>query len=136
MLKYYEGISILTSNRVGTFDEAFRSRIHIALHYEDLKPRSRRQTWSNFLARLEGTEEGENVDDIKDRLDELANHKLNGREIRNALSTARQLASHEGTKMCWEHLQLAIKTANDFGNYLKDFHGHSDCDWARETKKR
>ena len=71
MLEYYEGILILTSNRVGTFDEAFRSRVHIALHYEDLKPRSRRQIWSNFLARLEGTEEGENVDDIRDRLDEL-----------------------------------------------------------------
>ncbi|KAF2178654.1 P-loop containing nucleoside triphosphate hydrolase protein [Zopfia rhizophila CBS 207.26] len=136
MLEYYEGILILTSNRVGTFDEAFRSRIHIALHYEDLKPRSRRQIWSNFLARLEGTEEGENVDDIRDRLDELANHKLNGREIRNALSTARQLASHECKKMGWEHLELAIKTANDFGKYLRDFHGHSDRDWAREKKER
>lgn len=136
MLEYYEGILILTSNRVGTFDEAFRSRIHIALHYEDLKPRSRRQIWSNFLTRLEDTDEGENVDDIRDRLDELANHKLNGREIRNALSTARQLASHEGKKMSWEHLELAIKTANNFGKYLREFHGHSDRDWARETQKR
>lgn len=136
MLEYYEGILILTSNRVGTFDEAFRSRIHIALRYEDLKPRSRRQIWSNFLARLEGTEEGENVDDIRYRLDELANHKLNGREIRNALSTARQLASHECKKMGWEHLELAIKTANDFGKYLRDCHGHSDRDWARERKER
>jgi SpoVK/Ycf46/Vps4 family AAA+-type ATPase len=135
-LEYYEGILILTSNRVGTFDEAFRSRIHIALHYEDLKPRSRRQIWSNFLVRLEDTEEGENVGHIRDRLDELANHKLNGREIRNALSTARQLASYEGKVMGWGHLELAIKTANDFGTYLTDFHGHSDRDWARETKKR
>ncbi|KAJ4297912.1 hypothetical protein N0V90_005811 [Kalmusia sp. IMI 367209] len=136
MLEYYEGILILTSNRVGTFDEAFRSRIHIALHYEDLKPRSRKQIWSNFLGRLEDTEEGENVEDIRNRLDELANHKLNGREIRNALSTARQLASHEGKKMAWEHLQLAIRTANDFGKYLTEFHGHSDRDWARERKER
>ncbi|KAH7363703.1 hypothetical protein BKA66DRAFT_444623 [Pyrenochaeta sp. MPI-SDFR-AT-0127] len=136
MLEYYEGILILTSNRVGTFDEAFRSRIHIALHYEDLKPRSRRQIWLNFLARLEGTEDGDSVDEIKDRLDELANHKLNGREIRNALSTARQLASHEGRKMGWEHLELAIKTANKFGNYLRDVHGHSDRDWAKERKER
>ncbi|KAI9665897.1 MAG: hypothetical protein M1821_003832 [Bathelium mastoideum] len=136
MLEYYEGILILTSNRVGTFDEAFRSRIHIALHYEDLKPRARRQVWSNLLARLERTEEGENMDEIRDRLDELANHKLNGREIRNALSNARQLASHESKSMGLEHLELAIKTANDFGKYLRDFHGHSDNDWARETKKR
>jgi AAA+ superfamily predicted ATPase len=89
MLEYYEGILILTSSRVGTFDEAFRSRIHIALHYEDLKPRSRKTIWSNFLSRLEGTEVEENVAEIEERLDQLANHKLNGREIRNALATAR-----------------------------------------------
>ncbi|PMD29661.1 hypothetical protein L207DRAFT_474815 [Hyaloscypha variabilis F] len=136
MLEYYEGILILTSNRVGTFDDAFRSRIHIALHYEDLKPRSRKKIWSNFLTRLEDTEEGENVGEIKDRLDELAKHNLNGREIRNALSTARQLASHGGEKMNWEHLELAIKTANDFGSYLRDVHGHSDREWAREARTR
>ena len=79
---------------------------------------------------------GENVGEIKDRLDELAKHNLNGREIRNALSTARQLASHGGEKLRWEHLELAIKTANDFGRYLRDVHGHSDSEWARETRMR
>ncbi|KAI1254482.1 hypothetical protein MGN70_003886 [Eutypa lata] len=31
-LEYYDGVLILTSNRVGTFDEAFQSRIQLALH--------------------------------------------------------------------------------------------------------
>lgn len=133
MMEYYEGILILTSNRVGTFDEAFRSRINIALHYKDLKAPARKQIWSNFLSRLEDTEEGENVDEIKERLDELSKEELNGREIRNALSTARQLASHEGEKMEWKHLKLAIKTATDFGKYLEKFHGHSNREWLKET---
>ena len=30
VLEYYEGILILTSNRVGTFDEAFKSRIQLS----------------------------------------------------------------------------------------------------------
>jgi hypothetical protein len=136
MLEYYEGILILTSNRVGSFDEAFRSRINIALHYKDLNVRSRKQIWNNFLTRLELTDEGDNVERIRDRLDELAKHNINGREIRNALSTARQLVSYGGVKMDWEHLQLAIKTANDFGSYLKDVHGHSDREWAREARTR
>ena len=131
MLEYYEGILILTSNRVGSFDEAFRSHINIALHYEDLNLRSRKQIWINFLARLELTDEGDNVARIRDRVDELARHNINGREIRNALSTARQLASYGGVKMDWEHLQLAIKTANDFGKYLKDVHGQSGRSWAQ-----
>lgn len=31
MLEYYKGILFLTTNRIGTFDEAFKSRIHISL---------------------------------------------------------------------------------------------------------
>ena len=38
MLEYYEGILVLTSNRVGVFDEAFKSRIQLALHYPTLGP--------------------------------------------------------------------------------------------------
>jgi hypothetical protein len=38
--------------------------------------------------------------------------------------------------MRWEYLELAIKPANDFGNYLLGVHGHSDLEWAREARKR
>ncbi|OAL57158.1 P-loop containing nucleoside triphosphate hydrolase protein [Pyrenochaeta sp. DS3sAY3a] len=136
MLEYYEGILILTSNRVGIFDEAFRSRIHIALHYEDLKPRARKQIWLNFLTRLEDSDEGGGVEEIKARVDELARHQLNGREIRNAISTARQLASYEGKTMGWEHVELAITTADKFGTYLRNVHGHTDLEWAKEKGER
>ncbi|KAK7697667.1 hypothetical protein SLS64_013297 [Diaporthe eres] len=46
-LEYYDGILILTSNRVGTFDEAFKSRIQVAIHYESLTKKSRRAIWRN-----------------------------------------------------------------------------------------
>lgn len=32
-LEYYRGVLFLTTNRVQTFDAAFTSRIHVALHY-------------------------------------------------------------------------------------------------------
>jgi hypothetical protein len=38
MLKYYTGLLFLTSNHVGTFDEAFKSRIHISLYCESMYP--------------------------------------------------------------------------------------------------
>ncbi|OBT88775.1 hypothetical protein VE02_02394 [Pseudogymnoascus sp. 03VT05] len=43
VLEYYDGILILTSNRVGTFDEAFKSRIQLALHYDSLSYSQRKQ---------------------------------------------------------------------------------------------
>jgi hypothetical protein len=33
VLEYYNGLLFLTTNRVGTIDEAFKSRIHISLYY-------------------------------------------------------------------------------------------------------
>lgn len=33
VLKYYNGILFLTTNRVGTLDEAFKSRVHLSLYY-------------------------------------------------------------------------------------------------------
>lgn len=52
VLEYYEGILILTSNRVGTFDEAFKSCIQLSLHYENLGKRQCRKIWKNFLSHL------------------------------------------------------------------------------------
>ncbi|KAG8168142.1 hypothetical protein KVR01_003831 [Diaporthe batatas] len=136
-LEYYDGILILTSNRVGTFDEAFKSRIQVAIHYNNLTKKSRRAIWSNFLDMIdESPDEDANISELERRLDELAAHEMNGRQIRNALLTARQLAKHEGERLDWKHLSQAIKTASDFNKYLKTVKGHSDEQWAREEMLR
>lgn len=36
VLEYFTGMLFLTTNRVGAFDEAFKSRIHISLYYPPL----------------------------------------------------------------------------------------------------
>ncbi|KAG6353979.1 hypothetical protein INS49_004950 [Diaporthe citri] len=136
-LEYYDGILILTSNRVGTFDEAFKSRIQVAIHYESLTKKSRRAIWRNFFDMIEESEdEDANMAELERRLDELAAHEMNGRQIRNALLTARQLAKHEGERLDWKHLNQAMKTAADFNKYLKTVKGHSDDQWAREEMLR
>ena len=98
-LEYYEGILILTSNRVGTFDEAFKSGIQLALHYRNLDEAQRLQIWDNFITRLEKLEENADFNDIRANMHTLAAHRLNGRQIRNAISTARQLALFEKKTM-------------------------------------
>jgi hypothetical protein len=60
VLEYYEGILILTSCRFSSFDEAFKSRIKLALHYEVLSKTQRRKMWKNFLKRLRRLEEASN----------------------------------------------------------------------------
>lgn len=137
VLEYYEGILILTSNRVGTFDEAFKSRIQVAIHYQDLTRKSRKAIWGNFLQMLEDSpQENANIAELERRLDELAAEEMNGRQIRNALLTARQLAKHRDEVLDWRHLSQVIRTSAAFNKYIKTVKGHSDQQWAREEMLR
>ena len=89
LLEYYDGILILTTNRVGTFDEAFKSRIHLALRYDRLNEKQRAGIWRNLLNMLkdrtrdlaEAVKIGERVDtgDLFMNIDKLAREALNGR---------------------------------------------------------
>ena len=126
ILEYYDGILILTSNRVGMFDEAFKSRIQVALYYEKLNRSARRKIWQNFLEMLEEDEEDVNFEEIKLHLDELTEKDLNGRQIRNVLTTARQLAIFRNERLDWGHLEQALSVSADFSKYLDRIQGHTD----------
>jgi len=54
-----QGILFLTTNRVGTFDQAFRSRIHVSLYYPGLQKDATMQIWKMHLARTQALK-GEN----------------------------------------------------------------------------
>jgi SpoVK/Ycf46/Vps4 family AAA+-type ATPase len=140
VLEYYEGILILTSNRVGTFDEAFKSRIQLALHYDNLDASQRQKIWMNLLGRLKDMEsnstsmkvtepgtlrlkDAEPIDidfaDIECYIRKLADIEMNGRQIRNAITTARQLAKFRKVKMAYEHLEHVIAVSSKFDKYLE-----------------
>ena len=124
VLEYYEGILVLTSNRVGTFDEAFKSRIQLALHYPVLGPYQRLRIWENFLNRLESFGDDDKVDvaDLRDHLEDLKEEKMNGRQIRNAITTARQYAEWKGSTLNYKHLSDVIEVSGRFDKYLDQLH--------------
>lgn len=86
-LEYYKGILFLTTNRVGTFDEAFMSRIHIQIHYPEFEDEERDRLWNAFFQKLEDDRETTMriTQSAKDYVQsqELRALKWNGREIRN-----------------------------------------------------
>jgi SpoVK/Ycf46/Vps4 family AAA+-type ATPase len=137
ILEYYDGILILTSNRVGILDEAFKSRIQVALHYEDHTVSARKAIWKNFLNILESSGANADIGELEEHLAELSEEVLNGRQIRNAMTTARQLALHKKQRMDWTHLEQALSTAKEFDRYLEKVQGgHSDKQWARDNRWR
>ena len=135
VLEYYDGILVLTSNRVGTFDEAFKSRIQLALHYPNLGPFQRLKIWENFIVRLEGLgEDMIDFDDLKDHLEELAKHKMNGRQIRNAITTTRQYTQWKKAVLTYAHLKDVIEISGRFDLYLDKLNGGYTQDQLAEDE--
>jgi SpoVK/Ycf46/Vps4 family AAA+-type ATPase len=136
VLEYYNGILILTTNRIGTFDEAFKSRVQLALHYPPLNDESREEIWFNFMRSLE--EKGVDADHegLKMKLHTLAKHKLNGRQIRNTISNARQLAQYKNDRLRLVYIQQALAVVDEFEKYVLEVHGHTDDEYAREQGER
>ncbi|KAI6372678.1 hypothetical protein MCOR25_003643 [Pyricularia grisea] len=91
ILEYYQVILTLTSSWVGTFDEAFKSRIQLSLHYDKPKISQRCRIWRNFIEwplRAVGEKDGD-LSNPADRIEELVGHDMNGRNIRNVITTGR-----------------------------------------------
>jgi len=80
-LEQYDGVLFLTTNRLQAFDEAILSRIHASLKYDELKKDARKAVWQFFVQRAKTTHG--NPACSEQALDDLADRKMNGREVRD-----------------------------------------------------
>jgi AAA+ superfamily predicted ATPase len=136
VLEYYGGILILTTNRIGTFDEAFKSRVQLALHYPALSEENRSEIWGNFLDTLSDAEEGGNIEEIKKKLEALSRPSLNGRQIRNTVNTARQLARYKKESLRYYHVDQSLRVVKKFEQHVLKVHGHEREEYQREMGNR
>ncbi|KAI5921080.1 P-loop containing nucleoside triphosphate hydrolase protein [Camillea tinctor] len=129
-LEYYRGVLFLTTNRVQTFDAAFTSRIHVALHYRALTDADRERIWQSSFERLErdsaaGVRVAASARDYAYTSRDLRALRWNGREIRNALQTAVALAESDALEDDAEivtvtdrHLRSVVKMSRGFKDFL------------------
>ena len=142
-MEYYSGILILTTNRVGEFDEAFKSRIHISLYYPKLDRNSTMKIWEMNLSRLERSDLNIDVNRenilgfAKDRWKsdkQRPSRRWNGRQIKNAFQTAVALATwdHQNEDnwkkpqrpiLTDKHFSIVALTSAHFDEYLSATHG-------------
>ncbi|KAI0545381.1 P-loop containing nucleoside triphosphate hydrolase protein [Xylaria curta] len=102
MLEYYRGMLFLTTNRVSAFDVAFQSRIHLTLHYQGLDHVSRRRVWEILLERAQ-------AGISSDELDVLAEERINGRQIKNAVKASKLLATEEDVPLRKDHIDTVLR---------------------------
>ncbi|OTB17221.1 hypothetical protein K445DRAFT_315859 [Daldinia sp. EC12] len=146
-LEYHRGILFLTTNRVQTFDSAFTSRIHVALHYKALTDPDREKIWLNSFERLE-RDSGDKVHiSVATREYAYESHDVqslrwNGREIRNALQTAVALAETEALEENKEkvtvtdkHLRAVVRMSRGFKNFLGQQKKRSNDDVEKDDEE-
>jgi SpoVK/Ycf46/Vps4 family AAA+-type ATPase len=145
LLDYFQGILFLTSNRVGQIDEAFMSRIHIALGYSPLDNDARSTIWDNLFRKIQDDYErgGARIRHEYDakqyvkKSSEVLALQWNGREIRNAFQTVVALATADAKKAAVRrgedpaaavpeireaHLRQVVLMSAAFKEYMKATH--------------
>ncbi|KAL8827476.1 MAG: hypothetical protein Q9170_007000 [Blastenia crenularia] len=142
-----QSILFLTTNRVGAFDDAFISRIHVTLYYPDFSEDDRKKVWRNFFDKLI-KERGDIMRvpiDTKDYTNgqEIRAVKWNGREIRNAFQTAVALADYEGAKdeegkilLKDTHIMQIVRMSKEFKTYLHELHQGDESKRAERQRIR
>jgi hypothetical protein len=117
----------LTTNRVETFDEAFQSRIHVALRYGELTPKARRAVWSQFIQRCRDQPDTKVANFTDAELDTLSRKRLNGRQIKNCTRTAQALSLRTDTVLSMKEILQVLDVAESFNQDLKGGTGYSDA---------
>jgi DNA polymerase III delta prime subunit len=155
ILEYYDGILFLTTNRVGSFDEAFKSRIHISLYYPPLTSFQTTLIWQMQLRRLkerrpmmviqEDHIRAWAADHYEKQCQLTKTHGWggagwNGRQIRNAFQSAAALAEYNSSggivKLEVQHFELVAQAAREFDEYLIRVKGFNEAEDARRNRIR
>ncbi|KAJ4987052.1 AAA family ATPase [Stagonosporopsis vannaccii] len=136
LTEYYQGILFLTTNRVETFDEAFQSRIHMGIRYENLKPAARKKIWQHHVGKVEkmaveeqdGDKRQEKMKPFTDEdFNELSKRNMNGRQIKNTVKTGQSIALSEKTPFSMEHLKRVLEVAQSFEDDMRGGKGYRDA---------
>ncbi|MGZ8924553.1 MAG: AAA family ATPase [Nitrososphaeraceae archaeon] len=105
MLEYFQGTLFLTTNRAKSIDQAFYSRISLAIKYNDLGNEERKHIWTNVLSLYGLT----NLD-----VDKLSIHDINGRQIKNVTRIVVALTSKSNEVPTTAHFEDVIQHVTQF----------------------
>ncbi|KAG4422325.1 hypothetical protein IFR04_004477 [Cadophora malorum] len=139
VLEYYDGILVLTTNRIKSFDVAVQSRIHLAVLYDELDEGQVKKIWHGFLEQLNEKNTTDKYK-IEEWVDKWAyKSKLNGRQIRNIISSAQALARGRNglnKKLTCEDIETVFEFTERFSRDLEGLYNDYRKEAVIEGRKR
>jgi SpoVK/Ycf46/Vps4 family AAA+-type ATPase len=145
-LEYFPGLLFLTTNRVGLFDEAILSRVHVILHFPDLTDEDRQKIWITSFEKLQKerpeVEIGFGVTNFIFENQKMKELEWNGREIRHAFNTMLALA-HRDARMngrkggsgkvvvSVDHIREVAELSRDFKAFMYELRAMGEETYAQ-----
>ncbi|KAH7035766.1 P-loop containing nucleoside triphosphate hydrolase protein [Microdochium trichocladiopsis] len=118
-LSSFCGTMFLKTARVEEFDDELRSHVHVAVRYGKPDFKSKKAIFRAFLGLAPvGTQIAPREFTDTD-LCELAKYDLNGRHIRNTVTTAQALAVAQGQALDMVHFRQVLEVAKEFERDIK-----------------
>ena len=116
-IEYYQGIVIITTNRVSRFEEALMPRIDLTLSLPPLDRGRRIGLWNNQIQDL--LDQGAINPSQSANMRGLAQQKwskddFNGHQIKKAVKTAMVLAEKKGQTLGDKEIETMLKLAREF----------------------
>lgn len=108
---------ILTTNRVDVIDPAFRSRVHLAIKYEELAPESRSQLWQTFIKIA--CQNTTPTWPTEDTLVPLSQLEINGRQMKNSVRIACSLTAAEERELNLETIKMVVESMITFDRHFE-----------------
>lgn len=106
LLERHNGVLVLTTNRVSEFDEAFHSRINLAIRYSPMDAAKRQRVWQNLL-------EAAGITHLDPA--ELAQlDGVDGRVIRNLIHLASVQATESAEQLSVKHVKQCLAMHREF----------------------
>jgi len=123
VLEYYNGILILTTNRIQQFDIAVQSRVNLGIKYKDLSMAQKKRIFNNFIDQIDA-DKLDDMDELQKWLDDDSDaiewfDALNGRQVRNVLFSAASLALMDGGVLKVKHISKMAKSTWQFQDSIK-----------------
>ena len=112
---------ILTTNRIKSLDVAVQSRIHLAVRYDDLTRPQMLNIFRTILDKFKPRDrDREKILDYFETYAKDNKLKLNGRQIRNLVFSARAMALSKGSdSITREEIRQVLIITRDFQDQLK-----------------
>lgn len=102
LLERHQGVMFLTTNRIDSMDNAFRSRISMILQYDNLTDDTKSKVWTNLLF-------ASGLSDCNIDINKLIEFELNGRQIKSAIRMAQSIALADDVKVNINILENVIR---------------------------